>query len=66
MYEDIGHSNEARKTMKKYLVGSYAVRTSATQCLSTNNFQQRRWNSFCVTALTGHLTTAVVIIDILF
>ena len=27
MYEDIGHSNEARKTMKKYLVGTYAVRT---------------------------------------
>ena len=26
MYEDIGHSNEARKTMKKYLIGNLEVR----------------------------------------
>ena len=25
MYEDIGHSNEARKTMKKYLIGNLEV-----------------------------------------
>ena len=26
MYEDIGHSNEARKTMKKYLIGNLEVK----------------------------------------
>jgi hypothetical protein len=25
MYEDVGHSNEARKTMKKYIIGSLEV-----------------------------------------
>ena len=26
MYEDVGHSNEARKTMKKYIIGSLEVK----------------------------------------
>ena len=28
MFEDIGHSNEARKTMSKYLIGSLKVGNS--------------------------------------
>ena len=34
MYEDIGHSNEARKTMKKYLIGSLEVHCVLIPALS--------------------------------
>lgn len=34
MYEDIGHSNEARKTMKKYLLGNLEVSAALRAKLS--------------------------------
>ena len=39
MYEDIGHSNEARKTMKKYLIGNFEVQFETSYVLYV------KWNS---------------------
>ena len=36
MYEDIGHSNEARKTMKKYLIGNLEVGIKFPTALKSN------------------------------
>jgi hypothetical protein len=44
MYEDVGHSNEARKTMKKYIIGSLEVQI---RFLGLPRLRNRLTHSFC-------------------
>ena len=65
MYEDIGHSNEARKTMKKYLIGSLEVHYVLTPALSIPKHDERPQIQFMsqnqAIVMTSTMTLCVIL-----